>query len=236
MKSIGKVIAKRRKEKKLSQADLALKLEKYNIYIKNAAISTWEKDVNTPTAYQLLAVCEILDITDIYSEFIGNNKKDLLAGLNNKGKQRAMEYIKLLLQSSEFQEDDQENKDKVIQFKKEMPVALLPASAGLGEYIDKEKFEMIEVENNVPETAEFGVRLSGDSMEPLFHNGDIVWIQKTQDLNSGDIGLFYLDGMTYCKKLIRNSNEIKLVSINPCYNPIIVTENSHLKVYGRVVN
>jgi len=102
MKSIGCVIAKKRKEKKLSQAELAKRLQKYDIHVKNAAISTWEKDINTPTAYELLALCELLEITDIYSQFIGKNNNDIMSGLNDKGKERVIEYIQLLHQSAEF--------------------------------------------------------------------------------------------------------------------------------------
>ena len=73
-KQIGSVLALKRKEKGMSQIDIANALEKYDIHVKNAAVSSWEKNNNTPTAAQLLALCEILDITDIYTEFIGEHK------------------------------------------------------------------------------------------------------------------------------------------------------------------
>ena len=42
MNKIGDVIAKRRKEAGMSQSSLASRLLKYDIHIKNAAISSWE--------------------------------------------------------------------------------------------------------------------------------------------------------------------------------------------------
>lgn len=104
MNRIGDVIAERRKEAGMSQSGLADRLLKYDIHVKNAAISSWEKNINMPTAYQLLALCEILGIRDIYAEFIGDNHSNILNGLNALGRQRVKEYISLLKQSVEFTE------------------------------------------------------------------------------------------------------------------------------------
>ena len=55
---IGKFIAKRRKEKKLTQAQLAEKLN-----ITDRAVSKWETGKSMPDSYIMLALCEILGIT-----------------------------------------------------------------------------------------------------------------------------------------------------------------------------
>ncbi len=235
MKQIGEVISAKRKEIGLSQTDLANRLQDYNIHIKNAAVSSWEKNVNTPTAYQFLALCEILGIRDIYSEFIERDEKGILSGLNEAGKQRVLEYINLLKQSPEFVEKQDESR-KIFQFCRKMPVALLAASAGLGEMVGDEMFEEVEVSDDVPDAADFGVRLSGNSMEPTFHEGQIVWIEKTDVIQPGEIGLFFLDGMTYCKRLIKDGKKIFLASENKKYEPIQIHNNSDIKVYGVVVS
>lgn len=235
MKQIGDVIAAKRKEIGLSQADLASRLLNYDIHIKNAAVSSWEKNINTPTAYQLLALCEILGIRDIYSEFIECDEKGILSGLNEAGKQRVIEYIKLLKQSPEFVEQKDESHN-IVQFSRKMPVALLPASAGLGELVGDEMFEEIEVSDVVPDAADFGVRLSGNSMEPTFCDGEIVWIKKVDVVQAGEIGLFFLDGMTYCKRLIKDGKKTYLASENKEYEPIQIHNNSDIKVYGVVVS
>ena len=82
-KKIGGILALHRKEKKLSQIDLAEKLQNYGINVSNAAVSTWEKDISAPNAHQFLALCKILEITDIYNEFIGFNPDDVMARLND---------------------------------------------------------------------------------------------------------------------------------------------------------
>ena len=104
-----------------------------------------------------------------------------------------------------------------------MPIALLSASARNGNYISDENFEEVDIYEPVPEKASFGVYLDGDSMEPEFQNGDLIWIEKTEYLNSGEIGLFYLDGNTYFKKFVQKETGTFLVSINAKYKSIPIT-------------
>lgn len=232
MKQIGAVIAKRRKEAGMSQSVLAERLLNYDIHIKNAAISSWEKNVNTPTAYQLLAICEILGIKDIYAEFIGGDSSNILDGLNASGRQRVKEYISLLKQSREFTE--KKPAERPLIFRRKMPIAVLPASAGSGEMLDDEMFEEHEFDN-VPEDAEFGVRLNGDSMEPTFHNGEIVWVRRDEQIMPGEVGLFFLDGMAYCKRFAVKDNKAYLLSDNKRYAPIPLSEESEFRVFGVVI-
>ena len=71
MYKIGEIISNHRRDKKLSQIELSEKLAAKGVNITNAAISAWEKGNSMPTAESLLAVCEILKINYIYTEFIG---------------------------------------------------------------------------------------------------------------------------------------------------------------------
>ena len=129
--------------------------------------------------------------------------------------------------------------DKVAKFpvkQRKLPLYLLPASAGTGEFLDNDDHEMVVVGSEVPEKASFGIRLNGNSMEPRYMNGQIVWVYRTTELYDGDIGIFYLDGQAYCKKLHKMKNSIELISFNPEYTPIKVTESSDFKVFGRVIS
>ncbi|MGN0484467.1 MAG: XRE family transcriptional regulator [Lachnospiraceae bacterium] len=230
-KNIGEVIAFYRKHQKMSQMELANKLKEYGICVKNAAISAWEKNTNIPTAYQLLAVCRILGIYDIYSEFIEENPDDPFAGLNAVGKEKALEYIELLKESERYRKKSAE----VVAFHgRKMKVSLLPTSAGTGDYLDDENFEEVEIFDPVPQKADFGVYLDGDSMEPRFHDGQLVWFEQTEVLNAGEIGLFYLDGKTYFKKYHNSEKGIYLISLNAKYQPIPVQEFSTFKIFARL--
>ena len=76
----------------------------------------------------------------------------------------------------------------------------LPVSAGTGQFLDSDRFSEIEVGDEVAASADFGVRVAGDSMEPLYLDGQIIWIHKQDTLEEGEIGIFFLDGEAYVKK------------------------------------
>ncbi len=229
MKKIGEVISEHRKNKKLSQVELSEKLAEKNIEVSNAAISAWEKGNSMPSAEALLATCEILDIHDIYTEFIGANPMNPFKDLNEEGKQKVLDYVSLLVKSGDYK------KPSIIDIKpRVMKVALTRASAGTGNFLDDENFEEMEIMEPVPPKADFGVYIDGDSMEPKFHDEELVWIEKTDVIETGDIGLFFLDGMTYIKKYVANNTGTFLVSLNARYKPIQVGEFSTFKVFGRI--
>lgn len=71
MKDLGKTIAKHRKDHKLKQSQLAIKLEKYNIYVKPNTVSAWESGLSQPNSRQFLAICELLDIHDFILNLLG---------------------------------------------------------------------------------------------------------------------------------------------------------------------
>ncbi len=230
MKKIGEVISEHRKNKKLSQVELSEKLSEKKIEVSNAAISAWEKGNSMPSAEALLATCEVLGIIDIYTEFIGANPLDPFKDLNEEGRQKVLDYAKLLVKSGEYKKPT-----NIIEFKpRTMKVALTRASAGTGNFLDEENFDEMEVMEPVPEKADFGVYIDGDSMEPRFHNEELVWIEQTEALESGDIGLFFLDGLTYIKKYVANNAGTFLVSLNAKYKPIEVGEFSTFKIFGKL--
>ena len=230
MKKIGEVISEHRKNKKMSQIELSEKLAVKNIEVSNAAISAWEKGNSMPSAEALLATCEILEINDIYEEFIGENPMNPVRELNEEGKKKVLDYIELLVKSGEYKKPT-----NIIEFKpRTMKIALTRASAGTGNFLDEENFDEMEVMEPVPESADFGVHVAGDSMEPRFHDGELVWIEQTESLETGDIGLFFLDGLTYIKKYVVNNAGTFLVSLNAKYKPLEVGEFSTFKIFGKL--
>ena len=112
----------------------------------------------------------------------------------------------------------------------------IPASAGTGNFLDDSGFEMIEAPGFVPDAVDFALRVSGDSMEPLFRDGQMIWIKKQAAFGHGDIGIFILSGDVYCKKLIIEGERAFLRSINPAYDDIEVIEDLGFKAIGVVVS
>ena len=231
MNDLGKTIAKHRKEHKIKQSELALKLEYYDIYVKPNTVSAWEAGLSIPNSKQLLAICEILNIYDIYTEFVNPNPINPFRNLNETGIAKVMDYIHLLEKSGEYKTAD----IIPIHILRERKVFYTTVSAGTGSFLDGEDYEMY-TSPDIPEEASFGVYVSGDSMEPCYHDEELIWIEQTEQLEDGEIGIFYLDGNAYVKKFQNNENGTYLISLNKKYNPIPVTENNSFKIFGRVLS
>lgn len=111
----------------------------------------------------------------------------------------------------------------------------LAVSAGTGEpWGDTGYKTRLEIPGGqVPENAHFCVRVNGDSMEPAYKDGDIVFIQRVEDgaLREGEVGIFALNGEGYIKQL----GHRQLLSFNPKYPPIAVGAYDRLECQGRVL-
>ena len=116
-----------------------------------------------------------------------------------------------------------------------LPLYRLAVSAGTGEFLDGEGADSVEVGEEVSPLADFGVRISGDSMEPRFVHGQIVWVKRQETLRPGEIGIFMYNGAGFCKRLERSGGRVELVSLNSAYPPIRVGTADELRVFGRVV-
>lgn len=113
-----------------------------------------------------------------------------------------------------------------------------PAAAGVGNYLDspqkhREQFPAVIV----PKGTDFGVRISGDSMSPLIEDGVTVFIKQTMRVEPKCIGIFILNGEAYCKQLIvdNKNKQVRLHSLNPDYEDIIVTAADNLVTIGQVL-
>ena len=96
-------------------------------------------------------------------------------------------------------------------------------------------FFFVDSTEAVSYTHLFGVRISGDSMEPEFHDGQIAWVLQQESVANGEIGIFALNGEAYIKKLQNDKDGIFLISLNEKYAPIKVSENDRLDIFGKVL-
>ena len=116
------------------------------------------------------------------------------------------------------------------------PVYESPAAAGRGEPVfSEEKTFLGAGEGEIPAGADFGIRITGDSMEPLLSDGDVAYVARASQLTSGQIGVFLLNGESLCKKYVSEDGRVRLVSLNPAYEPIPVLDTDELRLVGRVV-
>jgi repressor LexA len=107
----------------------------------------------------------------------------------------------------------------------------LPVSAGTGEYLDSANAEKISVNRNpVTEGADYALRISGNSMEPKYHNGDILLVETADSVEVGELGIFILDGDGYFKIYGGDC----LISLNPDYGKIMLKDFSEVACIGKV--
>ncbi|MDM8261901.1 XRE family transcriptional regulator [Ligilactobacillus salivarius] len=112
-------------------------------------------------------------------------------------------------------------------------------SAGTGEWLTDEQHEEITV-NNEPPIHDFALRVNGDSMIPLFSDGQIIYVNKIDDLDmvrNEQIVIAELNGDAFVKKIVFDNNRksCKLISLNKEYKPIDVTSDDEFKISGVVV-
>ena len=107
-----------------------------------------------------------------------------------------------------------------------------PASAGTGQYLNDVRVERIELPVDID--ADFVIPIKGDSMEPDYHDGDLVFIQTSVDLNDGVIGVFNYDGDAYIKQLVIDEDQAYLHSLNPAYKDMPITPETDFRIIGEV--
>ena len=106
------------------------------------------------------------------------------------------------------------------------------ASAGNGQIVfDDTVVERITIPD-IPKykRVAYAIGVNGNSMEPLYHDGDMLLIEPTVDMEIGEIGIFIVDGEAYVKKL----GDKELISLNEDYSNIPLTE--YTSCMGRVVD
>jgi len=111
----------------------------------------------------------------------------------------------------------------------------IPVSAGTGNFLDSSSYEEIEAPSYVPIAVDFALRISGDSMEPLLQDGQVIWVKEQEVLDSGEIGIFTYSDDVYCKKLIADGSRAYLRSLNPIYSDIEILDDFGFRVIGKVV-
>lgn len=133
----------------------------------------------------------------------------------------------------------------------DMPVSDLRVSAGTGTFLDEGGFTTVSFpETAVPKGARFGIRVSGDRMEPVYHDGQIVWVKPCETLLPGQVGVFLYDGEGFLKVYGQQfptdaqafpdceegpQMQPVLISYNKAYPPRPVLPERGFRVVGRVL-
>jgi len=229
---IGKKLCALRKKKGISQKEMADLLCKKGVMVTNQAVSKWESGASYPNAVQFLILCDILDVSDIGGIFLGKSH-EILSGLNAEGQKRVTEYADMLRDSGRYDADNPSGPrgSKL----RRLPVYNIDVVSGTGKFLDSDDYELVTVGNEVPLEANFGVKISGDSMEPDYHDGQTVWIRQQAKLEHGDVGVFMYERKCYFKRLRDRVGGMRLQSIDSNYPDIIIANPEIIMTFGKAV-
>lgn len=232
--TMGGRIRQARRAQQLKQEALAARLG-----VGRSVISNWENGINQPPVDKIVPLCKALGVSLSYLFNYHNGSDEtplaaeyteMLLGLDADG-HRVVDAV-LRLEFERCNRRIPARSSGVSRPFRVIPFIPLAASAGTGVTLDDYPAEEIEVELTAnSKRADFAVRVSGNSMEPEFHDGELLLVQKTDTVQPGELGLFALNGEGYFKRL----GQGKLISLNADYPPIPLHPTDHIHVFGRVL-
>lgn len=225
----------------MTQEDLANKLD-----IGKSAVSNYEKGYRKPKQSLIFKLANTFDVSINYffpetTENISQSEiLTIYNQLNDERKEISLNFVKDQLKQ-------QEEQSNVVQadfsVKEDSNVYSLEqhrikqewrgyVSAGTGEFLFDNQVEYVEFdENEVPDRSDFCLTVNGDSMLPLFEDKQYIFIKGTTDVRNGQVIVCTLNGEAFVKKITGN----RLVSLNPKYDDITISENDNFKICGVVL-
>ncbi|EMF0484310.1 helix-turn-helix domain-containing protein [Enterococcus hirae] len=243
--NIAENIKKLRKNHGYTQKDLANILQ-----VKPTAISAWESGRNKPLMDKVTIMATLFDVStsDIVGDTFNKNNSILSlinetsSQLNPPRQQKVYEFAKHELE--EQQESERRNKIQSLQKYREMKEQKEEfadiewygcASAGTGEFMFDNKEVISLPKKQIPLEADFCLTVNGDSMEPLIHHHDYIFVSKQDTLFNGNIGVVIVDGEAFIKKVFFENDKARLQSFNKKYKDIIVDDSNDFRIIGKVV-
>lgn len=205
-------------------------------------VNAWENGRGQPDAEILIKLCNIYKVDNLLAEFDDEDileKQNTFSDIEQKmiKKYRALdEHGKKIVDfvlNEEYDRSTEQESGEIIQTNCLVLTMYEDAvSAGTGEFLsDGRCVEVTVDETPLTERADFILRVSGDSMEPTYYDGDKVLVENAEELNVGEIGIFILNGQGYIKEYRPEG----LLSHNKKYGIIKIGENDRCEVVGRVI-
>ena len=214
--NFGKRMQERREQLGLSQAALAKLLG-----VSQSTIGNYEAGISFPKEEVMLRLFDCLD-TDPNTLFqdsfraggqvLTQSEKQLVdryRGLSPLGRETVRSLVDALCAyRDDLEAGGGEQESRLI------PLYRSPAAAGYAAPVFGEDFDYIPVTDDVPQAAEFAVRIQGDSMEPFIADGSVAYVNR-DPLQDGDVGIFYVDGDMLCKQYYKDpAGVVYLFSLN----------------------
>lgn len=226
----GEVIRKYRANLKMAAQDLARE-----IGVSKNTLSHWEAGRVRPDIDLLPALCRTLGIT--YYQFF--EESDLIRdeqnylstyrSLNPTNQRIATKLTNALLEDQLVEHRNYVLNNVIRLFQNDAktaagfgtPLADRPSGNYVYLYCDDDTNRADEV-----------ITVTGNSMEPTFHDGDALLVEHTQSIRPGEIGIFVAHGEGYVKEYQADG----LHSHNPDYPVLHFNEDDNVHCVGRVLS
>lgn len=211
----------RRKERKMTQKDIADQLG-----ISYQAYSAWERGVKEPSKEKVKRLEQILRVPKGY--FTEIEIVRLYNTLSNKGKNQVVEYARDLVKKEKIQQVISVS-EKLYEYR-----VYEKMSAGIGASVyDDRNYDTVYFNEELAH--DFASWVSGDSMEPKYHDGSVALIRETGFDYDGAVYAVVCNSQTYIKRVYREKDGLRLVSINPKYKDIFISYDEDPRVVGIIV-
>lgn len=209
-------------------------------------VYSWEAGRSRPTIDIFFDMCRFYGVTDVFSYFdnvpevadiISLPEREIIKkyrSLDPYGKEAVDGVLdvefrrceaarkKQLEQAAEALRESREQMETAEELDiYSIPLYSLPMSAGTGQISEQEYPEDFLLKKRPPRGTSFIARVSGNSMEPTYHDGDLVFVHATVDIRTGQTGAFLMDGQLWIKEL----GDGALISHNSDYEPRQFTED-----------
>lgn len=211
----------RRKELKLTQKEIAERLG-----ISFQAYSAWERGIKEPSKEKVAQLEKILKVAKGY--FTQIEIVRLYDSLSKQGKEKVVLYARNLVQEEQAQ--------KVAAMPKRLYEYRVyeRMSAGIGASVyDDRNFDTVYFNEELAH--DFASWVAGDSMEPKYQNGSVALIRETGFDYDGAVYAVVCNNQTYIKRVYREEDGLRLVSINPKYKDIFISYEEDPRIVGIIV-
>lgn len=219
MKTFGEKIKEARKAKKMTQKELAKKID-----VAHNSVSDWENDKSKPDADTIELLCGILEIAPNYLLATSTDEFTPAEKILIRQYRMLSEYARESIQISidrELNRPDNASSATDGSADKILHLPYFGKIAAAGTTISS--FSMM-VDGTIPVVespesldADYTIGVSGDSMTPMFDDGDIVLVKKCYSIGTGQIGIFQKGNEIFIKEASNDG----LRSINPEYPDMI---------------
>lgn len=192
---IGKKIRQIRKEKKITQKQLADSLG-----VHESSITKYEKGTTDIPLSKIEKIANALEVSPF--EIIGATYFDNVMDIE-KIKIEVDLFEKIL---SNYKENEALQLSKIIE--------------NFNSIEDKQR--LVDYSDNLLKSGEYDLtaRVLDDSMKPKYNKGDKVYIDFGYDFSVGDVYLIEYDNSIYIRKVFNDGYRVRLISLNEEYNPI----------------